>query len=57
MEIINRFREPSTYTALGGFLILFSVNLNDEITAQISQIGAGLSFLLGTLLKEKGRYY
>jgi hypothetical protein len=57
MEITSRFREPSTYAALGGFLALFSINLNDEIMVQIAQVGAGLFFLLGILLKEKGRYY
>ncbi len=57
MGITSRFREPSTYVALGGFLVLFSVNLNDEIMAQIAQLGASLFFLLGILLKEKGRYY
>jgi hypothetical protein len=57
MQIINRFREPSTYAAVGGFLTLVGVNINDEIMTQVSQVGAGLSFLLGTLLKEKGRYF
>ncbi len=57
MEIIDRFREPSTYAALGGFLAMLAVNLDDGIVAQIAQAGACLSFFLGTLLKEKGRYY
>jgi hypothetical protein len=57
MKITSRFREPSTYGALGGFLALLSVNLNDEIMTQIAQVGACLFFFLGILLKEKGRYY
>jgi hypothetical protein len=57
MKITSRFREPSTYAALGGFLALLSVNLNDEIMTQIAQVGAYLFFFLGILLKEKGRYY
>ena len=51
-NILGRLREPSSYSAIGGMMALFGLNIGEEIMQQIVQVGAGISFFIGYFMKE-----
>jgi hypothetical protein len=51
-NIIGRFKEPSSYSAIGGMLALFGLNIGEEVMQQIVQVGAGISFFISYFMKE-----
>ena len=51
-RLVDRFKEPSSWTAIGGALALIGVNVPTPVIQAISFIGSGAALLLGFLLKE-----
>lgn len=52
-KFVNRFKEPSSWTALGGAASMIGVTIPPGILQGVSFIGAGIAFLLGFFLQEK----
>jgi hypothetical protein len=51
-EIIDRFKEPSSYASLGAGFAAFGVVVPAQWMQIVSYVGAGICLLLGVLLKE-----
>lgn len=53
MELINRFKEPSSWAVIGTALTSFGFNLDAGLLQGITYAGAAIACLLGFFLKEK----
>lgn len=53
--IINRFKEPSTWSGLAAIAMSLGWGVPPGIMEAVTQIGVGLAGLAGVLLSEKGQ--
>ncbi len=52
-ELINRFKEPSSYAALTGVLAMVGVIIPNDLWQNIVMICCGAAGVLGFFMKEK----
>jgi hypothetical protein len=52
-ELINRFKEPSSYAALTGVLAMIGVIIPNDLWQSIIMVCCGASGVLGFFMKEK----
>jgi len=53
IQIIDRFKEPSSYAALSGVLAMVGVVIPSDLWQSIVMLGCGISGVLGFFMKEK----
>lgn len=54
MDLINRFKEPSSYAAVAAVLALVGINIDAELWGYIVSACAALAGVFGFFMKEKG---
>lgn len=52
--ILNRLREPSTWSGLASFAIALGLGIPPGTLEAVTQIGIGVAGLAGVLLSERG---
>lgn len=52
-KLVDRFKEPSSWSALAAGLGMIGVSVPSGLLQAVSLIGAGLCILLGFVLKEQ----
>jgi|TARA_R110000803_G_scaffold119597_1_gene187882 hypothetical protein len=52
-ELINRFKEPSSYAALTGVLAMVGVIIPNDLWQSIVMIACGAAGVFGFFMKEK----
>jgi hypothetical protein len=50
--VLDRFKEPSTYIGLGGYLLAAHIQVDPDMMAQLSALGVAAASTLGIVLKE-----
>jgi len=53
MDIITRFKEPSSYAALTGVLAMVGVIIPNDLWQSVVMVCCGLSGVIGFFMKEK----
>lgn len=48
----ERFKEPSSWNGIGGFLLLFGIHADPGLVQGLTYIGAGACWFLGYVLRE-----
>lgn len=50
--VLDRLKEPSTWIALGGYILAAHIQVEPGVWAQISALGIAAASTAGVLLKE-----
>ena len=53
VEILNRFKEPSSYAALTGVFAMLGVVIPNDLWQSVVMIACGLCGAVGFFIKEK----
>tara|TARA_B100002052_G_C15501016_1_gene427165 strand:- start:87 stop:275 length:189 start_codon:yes stop_codon:yes gene_type:complete len=53
VDVISRFKEPSSYSAIAAVLAMVGVIVPSDLWQSIVMIGCGLSGAFGFFMKEK----
>lgn len=53
MDIINRFKEPSSYSAIAAVLAMAGVIVPNDLWQNVVLIGCGVAGVLGFWIREK----
>lgn len=53
--IINRFKEPSTWSGIASIVIALGLGVPPGTIEAVTQIGIGIAGLAGVILSERGK--
>ena len=54
MDILKRFKEPSSWAALAAIFALLGFNMPESMMQNITQVGMGLAGILGFFMSDPG---
>lgn len=54
MDILKRFKEPSSWASLAAIFALLGLNMPESMMQNITQVGMGLAGILGFFMSDPG---